>query len=63
MERQEHICFCNYCLETRRQNDEWESLLPVTNLQRRMVHVIARIEQRAKEEQRLNAILEEEDED
>jgi hypothetical protein len=40
-------CTCTFCTETSKLNLEWNTLVPTTNLQKRMKTVIERIETRA----------------
>ena len=45
---EEFKCNCVECEDTRKCQEEWETFVPTTNVQRRMIDVIARIEERAK---------------
>ena len=44
-------CECDLCKGITRVNKEWEEYVPITNLQKRMVSVISRIESREKEKE------------
>ena len=45
---EEFECNCMECEDTRKCQEEWKTFVPTTNVQRRMIDVVARIEERAK---------------
>ena len=41
-----HTCYCEFCVQTRLMDIEFDKFFPKNNLQRRMKDVIKRIEKR-----------------